>query len=373
MSEVKVAIIDHVGLKAGMECYDIELYFALKKADCTSIVYSNFPTPASDENIFSVFKFRIRENIFSFLKVLRVYFALKREMEVRGIDRCILHAFRFGMAEWIIMNVIKKMSIKIYLIVHDSDSLLGNSSSRKWRSKIFQMSEKLIVHNKYCYRELMESLDREEKNKLAIIPHGNFISSVEHKTDVKKMKRKFEFEFNRKFLLFFGQIKKSKGLDLLLEALAMTDASIELIIAGRMRKHSFAEYQTLIEKYALERRVKLFVQYISPAMRDILFQISDAVVIPYRKVFQSGVMIMAMSYNKAIIASDLPANMEMITHEQNGILFQSGNREELAEAINRVMKNDRERGEIAESGFQYVNAKHDWNEIAKQWIKLFTS
>ena len=373
MKGTRIAIIDHVGLKAGMECYDQELYFGLKAVGCLPVVYSNFPSPSEREAIFPVFRFRIKENIFSVLKMLQIYGALKVEIEKKKMEYVILHGFRFGVIEWMMLRTLKKSSAKIFLIVHDPGSLIGRSPSLKWKKKIVKACEKLIVHNNFCFEKLAREFPDEERNKLVIIPHGNFIDSAVYKTDAKKLREEFNLAHNRKYLLFFGQIKETKGLDLLLDALTMTDTSTELIVAGRMRRHSFSKYQTLIDKYKLNSRVKLFIQYISPAMRNSLFQIADAVVLPYRMVYQSGVMLMAMSYGKAVIASDLPPNKEIISHEQNGFLFASGSKEKLAEAINSAMRNDMKREKVALAGFNYVNEKHNWNKIAQQWIKLFNS
>ena len=69
---------------------------------------------------------------------------------------------------------------------------------------------------------------------------------------------KFKLENNLstgKKHLFFGQIKETKGLDLLLEAFANAGDACDLIIAGRMRRHSFDKYQEIIDRYDLKNRL----------------------------------------------------------------------------------------------------------------------
>jgi D-inositol-3-phosphate glycosyltransferase len=368
MDKIRIAIIDHVGIRAGMECYDLGLGIALKEAGCEPVIYSNFTTSSATVEVRQFFNFRIRWSIFSALGLLKKYLKLAGELKAAKNSHVILHGFRFGPVEWMLMLILKRSTARILLIVHDLESLTGDDKSGKWRKRIFEMCRHLIVHNKYCYERLAVVLDESQKKKLVVIEHGNFIGLVEHFTNSNNFFSGLQSE--EKKLLFFGQIKESKGLDLLLEAFGRTDKGTELIIAGRMRKHSFQKYQKLINENGLESRVRLMIGYVSPDLRDSLFREADAVVLPYRKVFQSGVMLMAMSYRKAVIASDLPPNKEVISNDKNGMLFTSGSTSELAVAINTLMKNDVLRESIAEEGFQTVSKKYNWKGIAAEWLKL---
>ncbi|MEO8086043.1 MAG: glycosyltransferase family 4 protein [Bacteroidota bacterium] len=367
MNRTEVAIVDHVGLKAGMECYDLELYAALKKKGCLPTVYSNFPSP--EENIITAFSFRVKENIVSFILMLWTYNKVANKIKRNGIRNCILHGFRFGFWEWMIIQKMKRSGAKLFLIVHDPGSLVGISANDKWKSRIFELCENIIVHNRYSYEHLVEKLTEGMKKKLLIIPHGNFINSTVKHSDSAAFIREHHLTRDKKYLLFFGQIKETKGLDLLLEAIAGIDPTVELIIAGRMRRHSFDKYRELIYKLKLKSRVKLFIEYISPEMRNELFNLADAVVIPYRKVYQSGVLLMAMSYGKTVIASELPPNKEIISDGVNGFLFESENTKALERVIREVMENNENREIVGKNGFQYVKQNLDWSNIAGEWIK----
>jgi D-inositol-3-phosphate glycosyltransferase len=368
MMKVKVAIIDHVGIKAGMDCYDIALYRALHNHECKAIIYSNFS--CNEPGIFKWFRFKLNEDLFSYVRMLSTYRSICRDLAKRNVKHCILHGFRFGFAEWMLIRSLKSPSLKIYLIVHDPESLLGSTSPEIWRKKIFALCSRIIVHNRFSAREMFRKFKNAER-LVSIIPHGHFIDTAVKETDVEAFKSKNFLDEEKKYLLFFGHIKKSKGLDLLLKALAHTNEDVCLIIAGRMRKHGFDEYMEIKKKHELERRVKIFPGYISPDMRNELFQAADVVVLPYRKVFQSGILLMAMSYGKAVIASDLAPNKEVITDGNNGFLFKTGDEKSLAETIERVMKDKTLRDQVAKSGKVYVETNHDWNMIAAEWIKIF--
>lgn len=368
MMDNTIAIIDHVGIKAGMEEYDLGLLNCFRNMGVPATVFSNF-TSAGDQHVVPFFKFQNGQNALDLLKLAYRYFKLSHHLKNSRTIHCILHGFKFGMLEWVFMRTIKARKRQIYLIVHDLESLVDGGNEPYWRHKIFNECKVLVVHNRYCFDILYKELSVQNRSKLNVVPHGNFVPGID---DERYAKNAAPLNYIRKKqLLFFGQIKASKGLDLLLESMNSVDSSVMLVIAGKMRHHSFNGYEALISKYNLQDRVKLQIGYISPETREELFQSADAVVLPYRKVFQSGVLLKAMSEGKAVIASDLQPNEEIITNNVNGFLFTAGDKKSLADTINKVMSDDDKRNEVGVKGLEFVREKHDWNKIAAMWIKLF--
>jgi D-inositol-3-phosphate glycosyltransferase len=139
--------------------------------------------------------------------------------------------------------------------------------------------------------------------------------------------------------LFFGQIKNAKGLDTLLRAIAITEGNYKLIVAGRVREGSWAQYEKTINELNIVHKVIPVIRFITDEERDFLFSIATIIVLPYTRIYQSGVLLMAMSFPKAVIASDLSPNSEVVVTNENGMLFQSGNIKQLSEKIN-VLLND---------------------------------
>ncbi len=371
MAKPRIAIVDHVGMKAGMDCYDLGLCEALNLEGYNSSVYSNFSGPADLSK--KVFRFRVHENLFSLIRLMIAYFRLASELKSKDTDYCILHGFKFGFLEWLFMRAIAGSHAKIFLIVHDPESLIGKKTSNNWKTGMFLLAHKIIVHNNYCHEVIKKDLAAELAAKVAVIPHGNYNAIFESSEKVEQFRIENSLPQEKKCILFFGQIKETKGLDILLEAFAKTDRKCYLIVAGRMRRHSFEKYELLISKYDLKEHVKLIIGYITPEKRNILFQLADAVVLPYRKVYQSGVMLMAMSYGIAVIASDLAPNKEVIADKQNGYLFRSENVTDLAGMLMDVMKNDIAREEVGGRGKAFVQEQLNWNTIAREWIKHFES
>ena len=89
-----------------------------------------------------------------------------------------------------------------------------------------------------------------------------------------------------------------------------------------------------------------------------------------RKIYQSGVMLLAMSYGLPVIASDLPAN-KLIIEDKKGILFKEGNSLDLASKINEIINDELKRKTISENAKEYVKLNNDWEKIGSQYLKMF--
>ena len=173
-----------------------------------------------------------------------------------------------------------------------------------------------------------------------------------------------------KYLLFFGQIKDSKGLEILLYALPKVRNNVKLIIAGNPWKTNIKKYDKIIEKLKLSEQIIRLYRFISDSERDILFNACECNILPYKKIYQSGVLLMSLSYGLPVIASNLEANREIITNNENGLLFNSYNSEHLAEKINFLLPNNNLQNKISTNAILTAQ-KYSWDKIANSYKNLF--
>ncbi len=123
-------------------------------------------------------------------------------------------------------------------------------------------------------------------------------------------------------LLFFGLIRKYKGLDLLLEAMAnerIRATAVQLLIAGECYEDS-EKYHSLIQRLNLSDRVRFINTFIPNDQVALYFSAADALVQPYRHASQSGVTPLAMHFDTPMIVTDVGGLKESVIHEQTGIV-----------------------------------------------------
>jgi glycosyltransferase involved in cell wall biosynthesis len=180
----------------------------------------------------------------------------------------------------------------------------------------------------------------------------------------------FNLDISKRYLLFFGMLKRAKSLEVLLEALAKLPEDIHLIVAGRPRDMDYSYYSRLILKLGISGRVHSIIRYVTNEERHFLFTIPEAVVLPYRRIYQSGVLLLAMSYGLPVIASDLPANREVINN-RNGTLFITGDSSDLADKIHLLLEDEARMKSISDSARDYVLQYHNWERIGDQFMQVF--
>src|SRR5690606_639305 len=95
-----------------------------------------------------------------------------------------------------------------------------------------------------------------------------------------------ELDTSKRYILFFGFIRKYKGLDVLIKALNKLPNNLHLIIAGEPYE-DFGFYQQIIDAHNLEKRVHIFSDYIADDQVKTFFSAADLCVLPYRSATQS--------------------------------------------------------------------------------------
>jgi glycosyltransferase involved in cell wall biosynthesis len=112
------------------------------------------------------------------------------------------------------------------------------------------------------------------------------------------------------------------------------------------------------------------IRFIEDEERDVLFRAADLLILPYKQIFQSGVMLMAMSAGIPIIASDLEPMKELITQDKTGFLFESENESSLASMISAVINDSVLLDEVRNNAWTATEEKNSWGTIASAYISL---
>ena len=136
-------------------------------------------------------------------------------------------------------------------------------------------------------------------------------------------------------LLFFGEVRPDKGLDLLLQALARTPDHVTLTVAGEFGD-GLAPARELIAALNLGTRVTLRPGYVPAAGLPALFAAADALVLPYRQAAGSQNVLLAFSFGVPVIATTAGALAEAVRDGVDGLTCTPGDVEDLARALNQI-------------------------------------
>jgi glycosyltransferase involved in cell wall biosynthesis len=164
-------------------------------------------------------------------------------------------------------------------------------------------------------------------------------------------------------LLFFGFVRRYKGLDVLLESLPQVlrhRPSVLLIVAGECYE-DLSEMQAFVRSHGLEDHVRFDVRYIPGEAVADYFAAADVVVQPYRSATQSGVAQIAFHYERPLIVTDVGGLAEVVPHEQVGYVVPPEDPAALAAAIVRFFEENG--GERFTAGLREAKQRYSWDRL----------
>ena len=217
----------------------------------------------------------------------------------------------------------KLRGIPTSVVCHNVLQHDGKPGDKQLAEGFFTRVDRLIVHTA-DQAKIARSLTRK---KIVTVPLPTFIpgwSSAASQHPAGMAHR----------LLFFGIVRKYKGLDVLLRALALTP-DVHLTVAGEFW-NSLEKYQNLVDELKLADQVTLRDGYIPGDEIPSLFASADALVLPYLSATGTTNVQVGFGYHVPVIASDVPALAEQIVDGVNGLVFKTGDTTDLARVIHEL-------------------------------------
>ena len=154
--------------------------------------------------------------------------------------------------------------------------------------------------------------------RYTVIQHPLY-SHFGHKMERREAERKLGLKEGRKNLLFFGLIRKYKGLDILLEAFGLLPEDYQLIIAGEPYG-SFEAYQQIIDRLSGKDRIYKRLTYIKDSEVTDYFSAADLAVLPYRTATQSGISSVSYHFEVPMVVTDTGGLKETIGDRGTGLV-----------------------------------------------------
>jgi glycosyltransferase involved in cell wall biosynthesis len=174
-------------------------------------------------------------------------------------------------------------------------------------------------------------------------------------------------------ILFFGYIKKYKGLQFLLQSLPLvqnTLGSFLCVIAGEFKEPS-KRYRRLISKLQLKHELRLVEGYIPEHSMAAYFSACDVVALPYLEASSSGVLLCAYSFGKPVVATSAGGNLELVEDGRSGYLVSPGDSSAMAKALCRVLKDPDLASQMGSYSKKIVKDRYSWEQIAERTERTY--
>lgn len=371
--KLRAAVIEPVGGHGGMDYYDFGLCGGLAEAGVEVTLYTcdeTSPSKASATYAVALPYRHIYGKAPAWLRGLRYVWGSVRALTNARLRRARIahfHFFHVGPLELFNVIAARLLGLKVVITAHDVQSFVESLSVPWMVERVYQAADRVIAQSRVCEEELRTVLHG-SAGKVDVIPHGNYLHVIGEVPSREEARASLGLPVEGHVLLFFGQIKEVKGLDVLLRAMprvirAYPDAI--LLIAGKVWKDDFARYERMIEDLGIRGSCISHIRYVPDAEVSRYYAAADAVVLPYRRIYQSGVLLMAMSHAKATVVSDLAGMTETVTDGVEGYSFPAGDAEALADKLVEALSDPEELRLVGERARSRARKRHDWGEVGR--------
>jgi len=170
-------------------------------------------------------------------------------------------------------------------------------------------------------------------------------------------------------VLFFGRIWEYKGLEYLIRAEPLITAQVpqaRIVIAGR--GEDLARYRNMMVH---PERFTVYNEYIPGDKRAELFRRASVVVLPYIEASTSGVIPVAYTFAKPVVATTVGSLPEMVEDGRTGFLVPPRDPQGLADAIVRLLRDRELRHELGAKGRQKIDTEWSPESVARQTLAVY--
>lgn len=242
----------------------------------------------------------------------------------------------------------------------------------------YRLTHHIFVHTEKMKQELIKDFNVRSE-RVTVVPFGINNAVPNTSLSSRNAKERLGLREDERVLLFFGRITPYKGLEYLIAALRQVlerRHNYRLVIAGNPDR--CAEYwkalREEIGEFVERGQVLLKATFIPDDETEVYFKAADVLVLPYKDIYQSGVLFLGHSFGLPVIAADVGSLKDEVIEGKTGFTFRPEDPVHLAETIERYFVSDlhmdlnNRRREIKD----FSAERHSWEVVARTTVSVYT-
>jgi glycosyltransferase involved in cell wall biosynthesis len=373
MSELRVVYVLPYDW-GGMPHYTAEIANAVaENADVTVIGSKGIPFEYFSENVAIIklfdelsFSMNHLHKLIS-LQSFRALLSFRKIKIINEINPDVIHITTPLIPPLAFYMYINRLDRK-YPVVYTKHGLHSNSGFFK---KVFEeyvlnifekilSFKKIVVHTQLDREELLATRKLDDC-RVVVIPHGTYSFFRQYEMDLP---------VEENTLLFFGNIRPYKGLNVFLDAvpiIAKRIPNLRVIIAGEGDLTPYLHQMEVCDSSMFE----LHNEFVPDNLVASFFQRSALIVLPYSEMSgMSGVLNIAYAFGKPVVVSDVGGLDEMVENGRTGLLVPPKDPQALADAIIQLLA-DPNLKEMMEKNVEQKAKGLSWSSIAGKTVEMY--
>jgi glycosyltransferase involved in cell wall biosynthesis len=309
--------------------------------------------------------------------------ALPRWLRQQRFDIVHLHESLIPPVDALLARLLEHAGLPLVYTAHDPDhDYVARLSKSRWSlgrrslEALYRRSRAIICLSRPAYSHLV-SVKGVKPERVVHIPHANYLS-MRDGVGIGRVAARARLGISRdeKVILLFGYLKQTKGLSHLLDAFSIVrscEPSARLLIAGMPRAGvNVAEIQQGIDELRLQEAVVLHPWFVPEEKLPLYFLAADIVVLPYLRIYQSGVLHVAYAFGRPVVASAVGSLVDYVRDGRSGLLVPPGDSQALAEALCALLRDNDARRRMGSYARRMANEiQYSWQQTAKDTLAVY--
>jgi len=261
----------------------------------------------------------------------------------------------------------QRLGIRVVYTLHNlrpHELALGDLDAQA-AAHMVATADAVHVHHISAAQAVADTYGR--RDGIYVVPHGHYIGAYPDEMNPATARARLGLAPDQFVYLYFGQIRRYKGLERLLTAFRQVqDPRCTLLIAGHVGDPAYAAHIRPLA--AQDTRVRLRLGYVPSDQVQVYMRAADICVLPYRHVTTSGAAMLAFSFGQPIIAPRLGPFLELVG-ESRGLLYEADEGEmTLVAALRRARQSDLSSARA--EALAYAR-RHNWKRLGKQHVAVY--
>jgi len=236
---------------------------------------------------------------------------------------------------------------------------------------VFTVVDFFIVQSRAVENDLLRFNKKKKPHILTPHPLYNIFGESTGKEEAREVLSN-EFSVNTvgdKVILFFGYIRKYKGLNYIIDAMPaiLKKIKVKLLIVGEFYDDE-KPYRDRIQKLGIGEDVNIISDFIPDDKVRYFFSACDCLVLPYIDATQSGIVQISYFYDKPVIATNVGGLAEVVINERTGLITEPEDSSAIADAVIRFYEENLEYSFV--ENIKTEKAKYSWETFTNNLYEL---
>ena len=282
----------------------------------------------------------------------------------------IIHVQHLSIFSWV-ANFIKSIYGINYIITSHGTGLYAASLDKRYipfTSSAIKRANKITAVSGDTKGWITEIFGKEHLKKIRIIPGGIDIKNFPSEKETKIINKKYNLD-NKKIVLFSGKLTRLKGVEYLIKASSKIKGDVYIIGGG-------SELDRL-KKMTKDLKLKNvhFLGYMgeqeSKKLRDFYYR-ADVFVAPSVWDEPLGLVILEAMICKTPVVVTRKGGIPLAVKDgYNGLFVRPRNSNQIAEAVNKLLDDEKLRKKMGENARRTVKEKFAWRKISKKFEYIY--